>query len=55
MENNIEKVNLWFIHLHSFQRIVKNFQKRQTPVNFLNFSKKAQKGHIAVKTYGICY
>ena len=26
MENNIEKVNLRFIHLHSFQRIVTNFQ-----------------------------
>ena len=43
MENNIEKVSLWFIHLHSFHRIVKNFQKSLTPVNFLNFSKKAQK------------
>jgi hypothetical protein len=26
MENNIEKVNLRFIHLHSFHRIVTNFQ-----------------------------
>jgi hypothetical protein len=26
MENNIEKVNLRFIHIHSFHRIVKNFQ-----------------------------
>ncbi len=26
MENNIEKVNLRFIHLHNFHRIEKNFQ-----------------------------
>jgi hypothetical protein len=54
MENNIEKVSLWFIHLHSFHRIVKNFQKQSNTGQFFNLTKKAQKSHIALENFGIC-
>jgi hypothetical protein len=43
MENNIEKVSLWFIHLHSFHRIVKNFQKQSNTGQFFEPYEKSPK------------
>jgi hypothetical protein len=43
MENNIEKVNLWFIHLHCFHRIVKKFQKKSNTGQFFELYEKSPK------------
>jgi len=43
MENNIEKVNLRFIHLHNFHRIVKIFQKQSNTGHFYKLFKKSPK------------
>jgi len=43
MENNIEKVSLWFIHLHSFHRIVKNFPKQSNTGQFFEPYEKSPK------------
>jgi hypothetical protein len=41
MENNIEKVYLRFIHLHSVHRIVKNFQKQSNTSHFFELFEKS--------------
>jgi hypothetical protein len=51
MENNIEKVNLLFIHLQSFHRIVKNFPKQSNTGQVFELFEKALKSHSALKTF----